>query len=172
MAKPIRRCFKLTGNVDVLSNCYATIAELYQTYHSDTNLHVGVTVEVMDKDKARTVAQNALYWQWVTIVGNDSGLSKDEQHAQFKRNHLAKIYHRDNPEFGEMVAAMNAYKQHATQAEYEQMAQGVARLMSTTKATTKQMSEYLDDIDKFYTAKGLSLPKPDDYQWILGRANV
>lgn len=171
MAKTIRASFKLTDNVEVLSNCYAKIAELYQAYSSNPDLHVGVTVEVMDKDKARTSAQNALYWSWVTIVGNDSGLSKDEQHAQFKRNHLARIYLRDDPQFAEMVAAMSEYKKHATQAEYERMSQGVSRLMSTTKATTKQMSEYLDDIDKFYTAKGLSLPKPDDYQWIIGTGN-
>lgn len=171
MAKTIRASFKLTDNVDVLSNCYAKIAELYQAYSSNTELHLGVTVEVMDKDKARTSAQNALYWSWVTIVGNDSGLSKEEQHAQFKRNHLGKIYLRDDPEFSGMVVAMNEYRKHATAQEYERMAKSVASLMSTTKATTKQMSEYLDDIDKFYTAKGLSLPKPDDYQWIIGAGN-
>ena len=52
--------------------------------------------------------------------------------------------------------------------EYENIAQGVAKLMSTTKATVKQMSEYLTDIDAFCQRQQIKLPIPSEYEWVLG----
>ncbi|WP_227430424.1 hypothetical protein [Psychrobacter sp. I-STPA6b] len=168
MFQTIRKFFRLT-NLDVLSNCYAQIAELYQQHHDNPDLVVAVTIEVMQKDKARTLAQNSLYWAWVTAIGNKLGLSKEEQHTQLKRKHLAKIFIRDDRQFAEMITALNQYKEIATPQEYEPLAKGVATLMSTTKATTKQMGEYLKDIDMFCYSENIPLPpKPDDYNWITG----
>lgn len=167
MFKTIRKSFRLIG-LEELSDCYSALTEIYQQYRENKDLVIAVTIDVMDRDKARTVAQNSLYWMWVTIIAEATGLSKDDQHTDLKRNHLARIYARDDPEFAEMALSLRMYKRLATPEEYAPLARGVAALMSTTKATTRQMTEYLNDIDKYYYAQGLVLPKPDDYMWIMG----
>ena len=85
-----------------------------------------------------------------------------------KRAHLVRIYQRDDLETAETVIVLNEAKKYLSVQEYERLAQGVARLFSTTKASTKQMGEYLHEIYHFYSAQGLALPQPDDYQWIRG----
>ena len=167
MFKTIRQSFRLVG-FEQLSACYQSLATAYKEHESNKDVVIAVSIEVMEKDKSRTVAQNSLYWLWVTIISSTWGMDKGDQHTQLKRNHLAKIYVRDDLEFAEMALSLKSYKQTATAAEFEPIANGVAQLMSTTKATTKQMTEYLGDIDKFCYSQGLTLPKPDDYQWIMG----
>lgn len=158
--------FKLI-NQEILSNCYSFIAELYAK-NQDKDKSLNVTVELADKDKARSLAQNRLYWQWVKIIADYTGLSKDEQHTELKYKHLARIYNRDYPDVAEVLNKVRECKGQVPTSVYHELTMGVASLLSTTRATTKQMTEYLDDIDKFYYGQGLPLPKPDDYQWIMG----
>ena len=169
MSKTIRQSFRI-DDYDTLSECYGSLAKTYSEHHEDKSTIISVSIDVMDKDKARTVAQNSLYWMWVTRIANKLGNNKAEQHDELKRNHLAKIYVRDNPEFAEMSLALRKYREVATQAEYEPLAKGVAHLMSTTKATVTQMTEFLKDIDRYYYAQGLVLPRPSDYDWIIGES--
>ena len=165
MAKTIRQTFNLC-NQQVLSNCYSFIAEHYQ--QQDDSKRLTATIELMNKNKARSLAQNRLYWEWVGYLSDKIGNTKDEQHTLMKRKHLTPIFMADDREFAEMVLSLQEYRKHATQAEYEPLAAGVAQLMSTTKATVTQMSSYLDAIDKYYYSKGYALPKPEDYMWIRG----
>lgn len=167
MFKTIRQFFKVR-DYESLSDCYGALAKTYSEYHDNEGVIISVTIEVMDKSRARTVSQNSLYWMWVTKIADKLGNNKDEQHTELKRNHLAKIYVRDDSQFAEMSLSLRKYREVATQAEYELLAKGVARLMSTTRATVTQMTEYLKDIDRFYFAQGLVLPKPSDYNWIIG----
>ena len=41
-----------------------------------------------------------------------------------------------------------------------------ASLLSITKTTKEEMSEYLNDIEVFYYAKGVVLPVPSDLSWV------
>ena len=70
--------------------------------------------------------------------------------------------------FAEMMLSVDEYRSQASKSEFAVLAKGVSSLMSTTKASVKQMSEYMDAIDKYYYAQGYALPKPDDYMWIRG----
>ena len=52
--------------------------------------------------------------------------------------------------------------------EYDNFAIGVARLLSKTKASVSEMTEYLNDIERFYFSKGLALPVPAELAWCKG----
>lgn len=165
--KTIRKVFRVIS-MDVFTNLCAYVMSMYQAHKENQEVETIVTVEVMSKDRARSVAQNSLYWKWVTIIGGKDGNTKEQQHTILKRAHLVRIYQRDDLETAETVIALNEAKKHLSQQDYEKLAQGVARLFSTTKASTKQMGEYLHEIYHFYNAQGLWLPQPDDYHWIRG----
>lgn len=165
--KTIRKVFRVIS-LDVFTNLCAYVMSMYQAHKENKEVEIIVTVEVINKDRARSVAQNSLYWKWVTIIGGKDGNTKEQQHTILKRAHLVRIYQRDDLEAAETVLVLNEAKKHLSAQEYERLAQGVARLFSTTKATTKQMGEYLDEIYHFYNAQGLWLPQPDDYQWVRG----
>ena len=165
--KTIRKVFRVIS-LDVFTNLCAYVMSMYQAHKENKEVEIIVTVEVINKDRARSVAQNSLYWKWVTIIGGKDGNTKEQQHTILKRAHFVRIYQRDDLEAAETVLVLNEAKKHLSAQEYERLAQGVARLFSTTKATTKQMGEYLDEIYHFYNAQGLWLPQPDDYQWVRG----
>ncbi len=63
-------------------------------------------VSIKPHKKNRTSSQNSLYWLWVTCIGNELGLTKDECHHQLKGRFLAKIFERDDEGYGEMVQAI------------------------------------------------------------------
>lgn len=165
--KTIRKVFRVIS-LDIFTNLCAYVMSMYQAHKENREVETIVTVEVINKDRARSVAQNSLYWKWVTIIGGKDGNTKEQQHTILKRAHLVRIYQRDDLETAETVLVLNEAKKHLSAQEYERLAQGVARLFSTTKASTKQMGEYLDEIYHFYNAQGLFLPQPSDYQWIKG----
>lgn len=45
-----------------------------------------VKIEVLRKK--RTLPQNALYWEWLTVIGNELGYTKDEMHDVFREKLL------------------------------------------------------------------------------------
>lgn len=47
------------------------------------------------------------------------------------------------------------------------MAWGVVKQTSTTKATTKQFTEHLNDIERWAYAKGYALPQPEELIWAI-----
>lgn len=168
--KTIRKVFRIIS-LDIFTNLCAYVMSMFQAHKENQEVETIVTVEVMSKERARSVAQNSLYWKWVTIIGGKDGNTKEQQHTILKRAHLVKIYQRDDLETAETVLLLNEAKKHMSTQEYERLAQGVARLFSTTKASTKQMGEYLHEIYHYYNANGLALPQPDDYHWIRGDIN-
>ena len=155
------------GAIEVLT-AYADFELVKQaTENPKTKKHVVVTVELLTDDELRTLDQNSLYWLWLTAIGNHFGNAKDEQHKIFKRKFLSVIYVRDDREFASMAESVGNLRNIIDGVEYENIAQGVAKLMSTTKATVKQMSEYLTDIDAFCQRQQIKLPIPSEYEWVL-----
>ena len=135
------------------------------------NLDVEKPREVLIRDhKAdRSAAQNSLMWKWITVIGNDLGETKDELHERYKGQFLVPIYERDDPEYAEMISALRDLYQRdkiATNILYKQ----VVKLTSTTKASVKQMTEYLGEIEGEARSLNIHLPHPDDYLLAMGRA--
>ena len=163
MSKMTSQLFRLI-NDDIATNCFKTIADFVATGKTTT-----VIVDFEDdSDRARTLAQNRIYWLWVQVIADKEGNDKDTQHAMLKRQFLAKILCRSN---GELVAVFESVKnceQYMGVTKYDNFAIGVARLLSTTKASVSEMIEYLNDIERFYYGKGLVLPVPSELIWCRG----
>lgn len=122
-----------------------------------------------DKEGAevkRSTATNRLYWLWVTQAANEWGDTKEGVHYDLKRRFLLKIYYRDSSSFAGMCDSIKALQDLDLQ-HYDMIAKEVVSLVSTAKATDVQMSEYLNDIYRFYLEQGLYLKTPDELRFTL-----
>lgn len=109
-----------------------------------------VSIFWADDDKVRSLNQNRIYWQYLTNISQHTGISKDTLHKDFKHKFLAKILARDDKAYRACFDSIKHAKAYLSDSEYQNLAIGVASLISTTKATTKQMGEYLNDIENWY----------------------
>lgn len=115
----------------------------------------------------RRAAQNRLYWQVLTDleaskVNEVAGHSKDDWHVEFKKRFLYRIYVRDdkkrrNKSFADMEAVLQTVLETCGQREYEVLLMTIANLLTTTHASVKQFSEYLNDIMYFARSYGVEL---------------
>lgn len=98
---------------------------------------LGHGVEVTEKEKPRTVQQNALYWKWVEAIGNYVGYSRRQLHHMFKKHFLGMD--RWQGRNGEW---------------YEEP-------KSTTELNTKEFTEYLGKVEIYANQAGVMLPTKD-----------
>lgn len=122
-----------------------------------------VTIKPFEKDRSK--AQNRLYWLWMAQWAKHQGTDKDSEHLYFKKKFLARIYDRDDVgQYRSTFAAVLALKkeQHSM---YQQVADGLNELISTTDASIAQFTEYLNDIHAFCLKQGCYLETPDDLKW-------
>lgn len=125
-----------------------------------------LVVRIDQKQETLSSAQRRLYWLWMTEYGKQRGLDKEEASAFFKYKYLSIIYNRDNVgEYPETFKVMRDLKKSGA-SEYEPLRQFVSNRMSITEATTKQMAEYLNDIEVWCLKDGVRLTCPDDLKYL------
>ncbi|TCB10989.1 hypothetical protein [Acinetobacter sp. ANC 5045] len=126
-----------------------------------------LVVRIDQKQEDRSKAQNRLYWMWVAQWAKHQGTDKDTEHLFFKKQFLARIYHRDDVgQYRKTFAAVKVLKdqKHPT---YQQVADGLNELITTTDASVEQFTEYLNDIHAFCNKHGCYLHTPDDLMYAL-----
>ncbi|MGA6877473.1 hypothetical protein [Acinetobacter sp. AND/436] len=124
-----------------------------------------LVVRIDQKQEDRSKAQNRLYWLWLSQWSKRQGTDKDAEHLFFKKQFLARIYHRDDVgQYRKTFAAVKALKDQK-HPMYQQVADGLNELISTTDATVDQFTEYLNDIHAFCNKHGCYLHTPDDLMW-------
>ncbi len=120
-------------------------------------------VEIKPYTANRTLLQNALYWRWLTILGNELGESKEDVAETYKGMFLVNIMRRDDLEFSEMLKSVNEVHLAGLKDQALQLKKEIIKLTSTTKINTKQMTEYLNNINHHAaTVLGITLPLPED----------
>lgn len=159
MDKKQKHLYFRLSNDEARDNCAKAVFIEYE--RSDEVMEVVIQPE----NRKRSLATNRLYWMWVTQAANEWGDTKEGMHHNFKRRFLLKIYYRDDAQFAAMCDSIKALETLDLQ-KYRDISGEVINLTSTTKATDKQMSEYLDDIYRFCYAQGLFLLIPDDLAWV------
>lgn len=159
------RCFRLV-NADIAENCFKAIHQAVAD-SLDTPHNVVVTIGI-DDDRARSLAQNRLYWRWVTDISNQTGSDKGSVHIDLKRRFLAKIYCRDFGEYADLADNMKTIKENMPE-HYESLAINIVKQLSTTRANTAQFTEYLEMIYLWAYDKGIYLPIPAELAWIDDR---
>ncbi|MBE9590000.1 hypothetical protein IM753_03210 [Moraxella sp. K127] len=153
-------------NADIAQNCFKAIEQAVADT-LDTPHNVVVTIGI-DDDKARSNAQNRIYWGWVTAIANQTGDDKDSIHIDLKRRFLAKIYCRDFGEYADLADNMKIIKENMPE-HYENLAINIVKQLSTTRASTKQFKEFLDMIYLWAYTKEIYLPIPAELAWIDDR---
>ena len=126
-----------------------------------------LVVRIDQKQETLSSAQRRLYWLWMTEYGKQRGLDKEESAAFFKYKYLSIIFSRDNVgEYPETFKVMRDLKKSGV-SEYEPLRQFVSNRMSITEATTKQMAEFLTDIEMWCLKDGVKLTCPDDLKYVM-----
>ena len=148
---------------DVFINCTNAILVHYKAAKGVLNIII-----TDDDETAYTDCQRRLYFVWVQYIANYHGNDKETQHRMLKRQFLAKILCRKNADLIYMFETVKNCEKHMGVTEYNNFALQVASLLSITKTTKEEMSEYLNDIEQFYYGKGLVLPVPSELIWCRG----
>lgn len=118
------------------------------------------SVDIQEYKRNRSLEANALYWKWLTVIGNELGESKDELHEDYKNRWLVSIFERDNPEYAEMIQSLrNVYRQ-GMHKEALALRKRIVALTSTTDCNTAQMSEYMTQIERHAASLNIRLPHP------------
>ena len=126
-----------------------------------------LVVRIDQKQETLSSAQRRLYWLWMTEYGKQRGLDKEEASAFFKYKYLSIIFNRDNVgEYPETFKVMRDLKKSGSLG-YEPLRQFVSNRMSITEATTKQMAEFLNDIEMWCLKDGVKLTCPDDLKYVM-----
>lgn len=98
-----------------------------------------VKIELLRKQ--RTLPQNALYWEWLTAIGNEIGYTKDEMHDTFREKFLPW-----------------------REVEVCGVRRKILTSTSSPEFTTAMMAEYMSHIDRFAAQElGIVLPTPSDF---------
>lgn len=125
-----------------------------------------LVVRIDQRREDRSKAQNRLYWLWVSQWSKRQGTDKDSEHLFFKKQFLARIYHRDDVgQYRKTFAAVKVLKDQG-HPMYQQVADGLNELITTTDASVEQFTEYLNDIHAFCLKHGCYLETPDDLMWV------
>jgi len=142
-----------------------TINYLHNNYTQANFENKPLVVRIDQKEETLSHAQRRLYWLWMTEYGRQRGLDKEEASAFFKYKYLSIIYNRDKVgEYPETFRVMRELKESGSSG-YEPLRQFVSNRMSITEATTKQMAEFLTDIEMWCLKDGVKLTCPDDLKW-------
>ena len=140
---------------------------MHTNYNQAINEGKPLRVVIDQKQETLSSAQRRLYWLWMTEYGKQRGLDKEEASAFFKYKYLSIIYNRDNVgEYPETFKVMRDLKKSGSSG-YEPLRQFVSNRMSITEATTKQMAEYLNDIEVWCLKDGVMLTCPDDLKYLM-----
>ncbi len=122
------------------------------------------TVEVIvhEKEKDRTVAQNRLYRLWGGIIAEELGWKRKAVYRYLRKEHLLKIYERDDQGQAEMMNAIRKVWTSGMKQDAKKMHDYIVKRTSTASATVKQFMEYLKEIERDMAGKGIVLPHPED----------
>ena len=143
------------------------IAYMHRHHADALNDGKPLVVRIDQKQETLSGAQRRLYWLWMTEYGKQRGLDKEEASAFFKYKYLSIIYNRDNVgEYPETFKVMRDLKNSGSSG-YEPLRQFVSNRMSITEATTKQMAEFLTDIEMWCLKDGVKLTCPDDLKYVM-----
>ena len=154
--------------IKVFDDVGRAIAYMHKHHANAVNDGKPLVVKIDQKEETLSHAQRRLYWLWMTEYGKQRGLDKEEASAFFKYKYLSIIYNRDNVgEYPETFKVMRDLKNSGSSG-YEPLRQFVSNRMSITEATTKQMAEFLTDIEMWCLKDGVKLTCPDDLKYVMG----
>ncbi len=153
--------FPINSHADITK----AISFMHTNYTKALEENKPLVVRIDQKQDDRSTAQNRLYWRWITQWAKHQGNDKDSEHLYFKKHFLSRIYDRDEVNQYKKTFAAVKFLKDEKHPMYQQVADGLNELISTTDATVDQFTEYLNDIHAFCNKHGCWLSTPDDLKW-------
>jgi hypothetical protein len=117
---------------------------------------------IREAKKDISAEQRGLYFKWMGIIGEELGMTKDAMHEQSKERHLVPIFIRDDIEYAEMVSSLDAVRAMGMKEEADRLWRHIVKETSITKAGIKQMSEFMNEVEREAAGLAIRLPHPDD----------
>jgi len=149
------------------SDITKAISFMHSNYTKAIESGKPLVIRIDQKQEDRSKAQNRLYWKWLSQWAKHQGTDKDSEHLFFKKQFLARIYHRDDVgQYRKTFAAVKVLKDQK-HPMYQQVADGLNELISTTDASVDQFTEYLNDIHGWCNKHGCYLMTPDDLKFLF-----
>ena len=106
--------------------------------------------------------QRRLWWMWMTRKSNHTGYTKEECHLDNKKRFLVPIFERDDKEYSLMIDSVRDIHKKGMHGHAKHLQDQIIKMTSITDASTKQMTECLDDVFKDCQQCGVVLTVPDD----------
>ncbi len=113
-------------------------------------------MSITDKKPSRSIAQNSLYWQWVTLIATETGHSKDEMHMALKRRLLLPLMLEHPERYNKAIDAQDMLELLPLKWPT------ISELISTTDLTVHHFAMYLNEVESFAGNMGIRLPHPED----------
>lgn len=120
------------------------------------------SVTIKEHKETRSAAQNRLLWSWNTQYANHLGEDKETIHNRMKEKHAIPIFIRDSEEYAAMVEAVKNVRRQGMSTDADQLRKWIVEHTSTTDFDTKQMAEYLTEVERDAAEKGCPLSHPED----------
>lgn len=114
-----------------------------------------------DKDR-RSLAQNSLYWVFLTQIAGEQGLTKEEVHHDIKKRLLSIILERDFAWYSDLISSIRSVWKTGAKDTANIIFDNVVRLASTRDIDHIQFMELLTDIEKDCVTRGIYLTHPED----------
>ncbi len=150
--------FRLVNN-EVRDRC---VKALFMAQQSSEEV---LEVTIQPENRKRSLAQNRLYWSWISQWSNKQGWDEQYTHHFFKYKFLVRIFYKDDAQYAAMCDSVKVLK-GIDRGHYDKIAAHVIRQTSTTDASTKQMTDYLDQIERYCYANDFMLTIPNELQWV------
>ena len=155
----------------------SVIAYLHSNYTKANFENKPLVVRVNQQASSRSIDQNRLMWFWLGHLEKKLGQNKDDLHFLFKKKFLSRMFVENYSDTAQKYEAIRSYKavisqlsgddQQRHKAQYEALVDMFVRdHISTTRCTTKEFTEYLNQIEAYSLGKlGVALPVPEDLKW-------
>lgn len=120
---------------------------------------------IRERKADRSMAQNSLYWKWMGVAGDDFGYTPDELHDEMRIMFLAKIFEAKpdrHPALMKTLFLLRKLFKTEKQLSMDLHRQYILGAVSTTDASVKEFTEYLNQIDKHAAENSVLLPLPAD----------
>lgn len=126
--------------------------ELIATVLGNLELDGSIEVIIRDYKKDRSFEQNRLYWKWLGIIAAESEDTSASMHEFCKRKFLVPILATKKPFYDLLMVVARG----GTEDDRKEL----AKVISTTRLTVKQFTEYLNEIEKHAASLSIVLPQP------------
>lgn len=118
-------------------------------------------VSISKQEKKRSIEQNKLYWKWVGEIADSLYDDRSRMHSYLKEHILLPIMRRDFPDVEQMVKSVKALRKGGHPQADLWKNTVLEWMVSTTRLSVKQFTEYLEDVEKWASGMQIVLTKPE-----------